>query len=352
MLVPPRSADAFVTRPPAAARIVLLFGPDLGLVRERSERLMKSVVDDITDPFRVSVILGPELRSDPARLCDEAMAIAMLGGRRVVRVRDADNAHAPIFKSFIDKPEGDALIVVEAGDLDRKGALARAFADAGNHAAAIICYADDDEALEQVIEARLATHGLVADPDALEELLRRLGDDRRVTITELDKLALYMGAGFENGARKTVTRNDVRDIIGTEAEADLSDIADAAAGGDFHRLERAYAAALAGGAVPESISRASLMHFTRLSLAGALVARGTSAGDAVVRAFWRMPPKRQTVVERQARLWPPGRAREALELLAEAEIRTKSSHLPKEAVLGRALMQVASLARAAMARNG
>ncbi len=345
MLVPPRNADAFAKAPPPGTKAVLLFGPDLGLVRERAEALMRTVVEDPADPFRVSIILGPELRADPARLADEAMAIAMLGGRRVVRVRDADNTHAATFKSFLDDPKGDALVIAEAGDLDRKGALARTFGEAGNHAAAIICYEDDDEALEQVIEKRLAAHALSADPDAMDELIRRLGDDRKVTAGEIEKLALYMGPG-DGKTRRAVTREHVRAIIGTEAEADLSDIADAVAMGDLKGLERAYAASLAGGGVPESISRSCLMHFLRLSLAGALVERGASAGDAVMRAFWRMPPKRQALVERQARLWPALRSREALNLLAEAEIAAKSSNLPKEAMLGRTLMQVASLARA------
>jgi len=345
MLVPPRNADAFAKAPPPGTRAVLVFGPDLGLVRERVEMLMRAIVDDLSDPFRVSVILGPDLKSDPARLADEAMAIAMLGGRRVVRVRDADNSHAATFKAFLDDPRGDALVIAEAGDIDRKGALARAFGEAGNHAAAIICYEDDDEALELVIEKRLATHALAADPDALDELMRRLGDDRKVTAGEIEKLALYIGPG-DGKTRRTITRENVRAIIGTESEADLSDISDAAAMGDLKGLERAYAASLSGGGAPEAISRACLMHFLRLSLAGALVERGVSASDAVTRSFWRMPPKRQAMVERQARLWPASRSREALNLLAEAEIATKSTNTPKEAMLGRALMQVASLARA------
>ena len=78
MLVPPRNADAFAKAPPPGTRAVLVFGPDLGLVRERVEMLMRAIVDDLSDPFRVSVILGPDLKSDPARLADEAMAPAFV----------------------------------------------------------------------------------------------------------------------------------------------------------------------------------------------------------------------------------------------------------------------------------
>ncbi len=76
---------------------MLVFGPDRGLVTERANRLAKSVVPDLTDPFRVSDLDEGTLDSDPARLADEAQALSMTGGRRVVRVRGAGNAHIPPF---------------------------------------------------------------------------------------------------------------------------------------------------------------------------------------------------------------------------------------------------------------
>jgi len=47
-------ADRYAQRPPKDLVAALVFGPDAGLVRERAENLMKSVVDDLSDAFRVS----------------------------------------------------------------------------------------------------------------------------------------------------------------------------------------------------------------------------------------------------------------------------------------------------------
>ena len=57
------------------------------------------------------------MSGDPARLADEAAALSMLGGRRVVRVRNAGNGLGKLFEAFLESPIGDALVVVEAGDL-------------------------------------------------------------------------------------------------------------------------------------------------------------------------------------------------------------------------------------------
>ncbi len=102
---------------------------------------MKSVVDDLGDAFRVSDLDDSALSGDPARLSDEAAAISMLGGRRVVRVRGAGNNLAKLFDAFLADPKGDALVVVEGGDLAKGTGLRKVFEEADN-ACAIACYPD------------------------------------------------------------------------------------------------------------------------------------------------------------------------------------------------------------------
>ena len=72
---------------------------------------------DIDDPFRLAVLDADPLRQDPARLADEAAQLSLLGGRRVVRVRDADDRLAKTLATVLEAPPGGALVVVEAGDL-------------------------------------------------------------------------------------------------------------------------------------------------------------------------------------------------------------------------------------------
>src|SRR5580700_3543555 len=77
MKVEARDADRFSASPPKALRAALVFGPDAGLVQERAERLMKSVVPDLSDPFNISDLSEAVLDADPARLRDEAAALSM-----------------------------------------------------------------------------------------------------------------------------------------------------------------------------------------------------------------------------------------------------------------------------------
>ena len=50
--------DRFVARPDPAQPIVLVYGPDAGLVRERVDALVKASVDDTSDPFAFVRIEG------------------------------------------------------------------------------------------------------------------------------------------------------------------------------------------------------------------------------------------------------------------------------------------------------
>ena len=46
--------DRFIANPNSALSIVLVFGPDIGLVRERVDALVRASVDDPNDPFALA----------------------------------------------------------------------------------------------------------------------------------------------------------------------------------------------------------------------------------------------------------------------------------------------------------
>ena len=87
---------------PGPLRAVVLFGEDAGLVRERADALQAAVVRD-DDPFRLAD-LPREVASRPGALAGEAAALALTGGRRVVRVRDATDAVAGPLKEALAGP--------------------------------------------------------------------------------------------------------------------------------------------------------------------------------------------------------------------------------------------------------
>jgi DNA polymerase-3 subunit delta len=339
--------ESFLKSPTAAVRAVLLYGPDSGLVRERMNRLTVAVAGSTDDPFRVAEFAAATLRDDPARLADEAAALAMTGGRRVVRLRDADGEArleatvAKAFESFFDHGIGDALVVVTAGDVGGRSALVRVF-EAAEQGAAIACYLDDARTVEGLVRDGLKAAGLTPTPDALDYLVDRLGGDREVTRREIEKLALYVG---KPGA---VTEDDAIACVGDTAALALDDLVMAVGDGDQPVVQRVYGRLVDEGASPISIIGAAARHVMRLHETAARVAGGVAL-DQAMNAL-RPPPffKVKPRFRAQAARWSAASALQALEVLTEAELRAKSTDMPAVAIVERALMQVASAGRAAM----
>ena len=96
----------FLKAPPPGCRGTLVYGPDGGLVRERADILSKTVVPDLLDPFNVIELTETQLLEDEARLADELSAMSLMGGRRLVRLREAGDKSAPIIASALNHAGG------------------------------------------------------------------------------------------------------------------------------------------------------------------------------------------------------------------------------------------------------
>lgn len=330
-------AESFLKAPDAAMRAILVFGPDNGLVRERVTRLIKGVVPDVNDPFRVAELSPAILKDDPARLADEAAAMALTGGRRVVVVRDAGDTVSSLFQGFLANPMGDALIVVEGGDLGPRSSLRKLFEGADN-AAALASYGDEGGSLAHVIQEELKAAGLTPEPDALAFLMENLGGDRRLTRAELQKLALYMGAPGR------VRLEDALACIGDTASLSMDDLALATADGDHATAQRVLDRLFREGTHAVAVLRALSRHFQRLHFAAGLMAQGKSA-DAAMGSL--KPPvifKAADRFRRQLGRWPADRVGRALEVLIETEAECKTTGMPAEELCSRAVMQLARAA--------
>src|ERR1700742_2556405 len=112
-----RDIDLFLARPDAGRPIILLYGPDAGLVRERADALLASAVDDPHDPFSMVRLDGDELSAEPSRLVDEAMTVPLFGGRRAIRIRAGSRSFAAGIETLAGMQVRDCRIVIEGGDI-------------------------------------------------------------------------------------------------------------------------------------------------------------------------------------------------------------------------------------------
>lgn len=340
MKIAPRDAGKFVAEPPKTVRAILLYGENAGLARDYADMLTAKIVPGPKDAERIVEIAAADLRKDPARLSDEASQMSMFSpGRRVVRVRDASEGMGEAFEDFLRDSRGDALIVVEAGELTAKASLRQVFEQSAN-AAAIACYDDQMETLVHLAADELRAASIAAEDGALELLVARLGSDRRVIRSELQKIALYFG---ETSAEpRNLTRKLVDEFLGQSGDVEASEISAAAANGDHAALDRLLSQAEEAGGSPAFLVTAALRHFHAL-LAGRAHGQGDEALNAArSRGLWGHS---DVAIRSQLRVWSPERLAAAVRVLGQAEADTRNSALPDWPVASRALLHAARLAR-------
>ncbi|MFC3226162.1 DNA polymerase III subunit delta [Marinibaculum pumilum] len=335
-------ADRFIARPDPGIQAVLLFGSDRGLVRERALKLAGTVTDDLQDAFRVVTLTGDTLSDDPARLADEAASMAFGGGRRVVMISGVSDKHGKLFAGFLDAPAGDALIVVEAGELTPRSSLRKAF-EGAESGAAIGCYADDRAGLDRLIDEVLGGAGIGVDPGARSYLVEHLGSDRMVSRRELEKLVLYAGAARE------LTLEDCAAAIGDSGAHTLDDTIFAAADGDVAGLEQALDRSFLAAESPISLIRAMQRHLQRLQLAAA-ERSGGQPDDSVIGRM-RVHFSRRSSMKRQLSIWSPDLVSQAIDIAMEAERDCKTTGMPDRTICRRALLRIALAARSRAGRR-
>lgn len=344
MKIESRQFDAFLRKPDARIRGVVVYGSDDGLIGERAAQLARSVCEDLSDPFRVVDIAGDVLKGDPARLADEFSAISLIGGRRVVRVRPAGEESATALENLVAAGAGDALIVLEGGNLTPRSSL-RALAETEDTLAALPCYRDSEEDLQRLVESTAKAHGFIVEEEALAWIVERVGGDRGQTRSEIDKLMLYK-VGDESTA---ISLKDAAAVMGDSSSMEIDDVVGATFDGDLLTLDRALDRVFAEGGNPVQLLRALQRHADQLHLVSSPAANGGSLESAMfmARGLPRFGPVRRRF-ESHLRSWPIGRLGEALKRILDAEIECKSTGLPDEAIARRVCL---ALGRAAAGRR-
>jgi DNA polymerase-3 subunit delta len=332
--------DRFLKAPDPAIRVVLVYGPDDGLVSERGEAFARAVTGASDDPFARLRFEASAIADDPGRLADEAHAVPLFGGRRVIIVRLSGNVRIEsAIAALLDDPPVDSWILIAAGDL-RKTSPIRKLAESSRGAAAIACYADEGRDLDRLIDEALEAGGQRIGSEARDLLRSLIGGDRLASRGELQKLSLFAGDGAE------ITADDVRALIGDASAFDVEEVVDAAALGETATVARTYRRLIAGGTPGFVILGAAVRHFNFLHRACAARERGDSADFIVGRAVPPIFYKRRATVIRQIDAWRRPAIERVMAGLDRAMVDSRLRGAITDEVVGQALLMVAAMAAA------
>lgn len=332
-----RDIEPFVKKPDPAARVVLIYGPDSGLMKERSKTIGLSVVADINDPFNAVTLRADTLADDPARLADEASAISMMGGDRLIRIEDAADKLAPLIKEYLENPGPHTLVILEAGELGTKSSL-RLLCEKAKNAAALPCYVEDERDLARLIRETLQAEGLGIEGDAAAWLASSISGDRLKARSELEKLVIYKGKD-----KSPVTMEDVRAVCGGVGALALDDLVYATAGNDGVRALKTYDHLTAEGMAFVVVLRALQNHFRRLHLVRAHMEEGLAQDMALKKLSPPLFFKQEPAFRAQLQRWGLKGLTSVLHRLSELEAQCKQTGAPVETLCAQAILGISRI---------
>lgn len=322
-------------RPDPSVRLYLFHGPDEAGSRALAERLLKGLGAE------KSVMLGQEVKADPARLADEAGAISLFGGRRAIWIEPAGDEISEGVGSLLELPASESPVIAVGGPLRKTSSLLK-IAEGHSLALSHISYIPEGRDLERLIVDLARNVGLRVSPDIARRVADSSAGNQSIAAQELEKFSLYLGATPESPRDLD---SETVDLLGADsAEADLMRLGDLALAGRMDTLLDELARLPHGGSEPIPVLRALQRRLLMLAPLRARIERGegidgvmTSMGKSL---FWKDKP----IIQRLLSTWSSERLAEAASRVSKLERQIMLRPLADDAALGETLI---TLARAA-----
>ncbi len=330
-------AVGYFAKPDPNHCAVLIYGGDNMRVALRRQELIKALVGDkAEEEMRLTRMSGADLRKEPALVLDGLKAAGFFPGPRVVFVEEVTDTSAPVLASALSEwREGDATLVVTAGQLNARSKLRKAFEDPRN-AVAIGIYNDppsESEIMSLANKVGLTDFAGDAKGDILA--LGRDLDPGDLQQT-LEKLSLYK---FNDPT--PVTSDDIIACAPVAVEAGIDEaihiVAEARSAEVGPILNRLFGQ----GINPTTLCISATRHFRNLHAAAA---HPSGADTALSRARPPVFGPRKDRMVRQARGWGVARLEKALAVLMDTDLSLRSAaKAPDKAMVERAFIRLSMM---------
>ncbi len=311
-----RDIAAYLAKPAVQHRAVLFFGPDEGQVGLYRKQVLSTLLKNPADAMAVTHLAADKIASDPSILFQALSAMSLLGDAPIIIIDPATDKISSIIKDALSMPECQNFLVLCAGELTPRSSL-RMLCEKEKAIATFACYRDEGADLQRFLDQELRQRGIRAERDAVNYLSVHLGNDRAVTMQELQKIETYLGM------EKTLRLEDVVRLVGGNDNFSIDELCLALGNGQYGVVSSLTQKLLDEGTNAVTLLRLSARHFERLKSARLLIQQGKNTEEAM---DMLKPPvfyKSKPAFKKQLSSLSTEKISRALALLLEAEMHIK-----------------------------
>ncbi|MGN0920053.1 MAG: DNA polymerase III subunit delta [Alphaproteobacteria bacterium] len=329
MKAKPYQINALAPRLKQEFKAALVFGTDSAGVQEAAQKIQKIVIPT-PGPFSIIPLTPADLKNNPSRVLEEANTPDLMGGRRLVWLKEATAAHADLMANFVQLCQTDTFFLMSADNLTKSSAL-RAESEADSHILVIACYPPEVMDLRRIIQDFTQQAHFELTPEASDYLIQNTDNNTLILKNELNKIALW------NADKKRITLDEIQHLVGTGTTTTDS-LIQALANRQTEKALAALNALLLQGENPITLVRAIARYFTGLLKGVDKLAHGEASADIAKKILKPSQFRLEESVQEQLHTWTKPALLKVYNDLLKAEIQMKSGTLAPELILKQTLL--------------
>ena len=319
--------------------LCLVFGDEDYLKKHYVSLLEKKSVDEAMAQFNLHRINGENFVFDELYQVSQSMPFMSDYSCVVVKDLAVDKMKNDDFDVLLDllgdPPETCVMVFwMDGVQLDEKKDKTKQFIEAVNQAGVVLRLDKmSGTALFKLLENGAKKRGCEMSRDSSSYLVKRVGDELNLLLNELDKLCFYKGGG-------EITRRDIDEICVRSLDASVFDLSKALVSGTAQQAFDILGDLLAQKEKPVVILGTLVSAYVDMYRAQVALASGENA-DAAASVFnYKRKEFRLKNAARNSANMSLEQIRSCLDILADADMRLKSTALDERRILEEVMLKL------------
>ena len=331
MKAKPYQIDALTPRLQKEFAAALVFGTDNAGIQEVAKKIQAIVIPQ-KGAFSLITLTPSDLKNNPNRVLEEVNTPDLMGGRRLIWLKEATASHADIMTDFIEKRQTDAFLLITTENLSKSAAL-RVESEMNPDILVLACYPPEIMDLKRIIQNFALEAKFEFSPEAMDYLIQNTDNNTLILKNELSKIALW------NNDKKRITLDLIQQLVGT-GTVNGDTLVQAVANRQTERTVTALNALLTQGENPVTLLRMVAKYFTNLLKGETKLEAGENPVDVAKKILKPAQFRLEESVISQLHSWNKSLLLKAYKTLLNAEIQMKSGIFDSELILKQTLLML------------
>ena len=311
----------------------LVYGQNKGLVREKSQTIIDTYKDDQTEIIKFE---NDELISEPEKLSNEFNTFSLIAEKKIIHILNTKDNLTETITNTINNQDSTNLIIFETGELTPRSKL-RKFFEKEKNLGILACYFDTERDVQDLIETTFKKEDISISRDISLLIAKRLGNERHIIKSELEKIILYLKD------KKEFKAEDILKCLGQNEDFGFDNLNYNLCDGNVVKLDKIINQLYLQGISPIALLRSVDKHFQKILFVNQKIDSGINLNES----FSKLKPPIFFLYinqfKNQVKKWKTSLCYKAIERIMETEKLCKLNSKISKIVCWRTLRNIASI---------